>query len=123
MAGPEVDSLTQAGITVVEQRDTEVARVRFAGTLRGQPVMWDARVLTLRRYRRERGGGPARALIEVVGVADDLGELVVALPVEAIDRPVLLKAATMIRQWKRLDLGRHEYGPAYEDHGDPASQA
>ena len=71
MAGPEVDPLTQAGITVVEQRDTEVARVRFAGTLRGQPVMWDARVLTLRRYRRERGGGPARALIEVVGVADD----------------------------------------------------
>jgi len=45
---------------------------------------------------------------------------VVALPVERIDRPVLVKAATMVRQWKRLDVGRHEFGPTYDEPPPPA---
>ena len=120
MAEHEFDPATPAGITVLEQPDSEVARVRFAGTLRGRPVVWQARILTLRRHQRERGGTPVRAFIDVRAVEGESGELVVALPVERIDRPVLVKAATMVRQWKRLDLGRHEFGPTYDEPPPPA---
>jgi hypothetical protein len=105
------DLLSDAGVTVLSQSDADEARVRFAGTLGGSPVQWQARVITLRRLWAETGGGPVRALIEVRAVEDGVGDLLVALPVARLDAPVLVMTATMVRQWKGLGVGRHAYGP------------
>lgn len=108
----ERDLLVSAGVTVLSQPDAEEARVRFAGTLAGAPVEWLARVVTLRRLRAEAAGGePVQAVIEVRAVEDGVGDLLAALPVARIDARVLVMTATMVRQWKRLGVGRHAYGP------------
>jgi hypothetical protein len=112
-----------ARLLVLERADPETARVRLAGTFHGAPVLWDARVLTLRRYQADLGpgAGPVRAFIDVHRVEDGRGEVVVGLPVARVDDPTLLKTATMLRQWKRLDRGRHEFGRAYDYRAEPAS--
>lgn len=110
---------------MVERPDAETARVRLVGTLHGAPVLWDAQVLTLRRYQADLGpaAGPVRAFIDVAQVEDGRGQVVVGLPVVCIDDPTLLKTAKMLRQWRRLDRGRHEFGPAYDYRANPPAPA
>jgi hypothetical protein len=78
-------------------------RLRFQGTLRGEPVRWDATFMTLAR------AGAPRSFIEV-GDAAELRSLTVALPVAAMDLPAIRKTVVMVRNWKRLAPGRHEFG-------------
>ena len=105
---------------MLEQVGPGLARARFDGRFRGQPVVWEATVVTLEQHRREGAEETKRALIDVRRVADGHGELLVVLPLPAIDGPALLKTAIMIRQWKRLELGRHEYGPVVGTSSHPA---
>jgi hypothetical protein len=78
------------------------AHIRFVGPFRGVPVVWNARVHCV--------APGARRYIEVGarGTADIA--LAVGLDVSAIDEPTLRKTVTMVRQWKGLQAGRHEFG-------------
>lgn len=98
----------------------QCAHVRFLGVLQGQAVAWDARILTLLAYYQEQvknltPGGPAhgvRSFIEV-GVHGMHGRaLNVGLAVALIDEPTVLRTIIMIRNYKRLRPGRHEFGAA-----------
>ncbi len=100
----------------VARAGSEWVRVRFNGDFGGTATVWDATVMTLREACRRRlaaGGNDTprlRAFIDV-GAATTAGRaLVVALPVAAIDAAAILKTITMIRNFKRLHVGRHEYG-------------
>lgn len=106
---------------VLDDADPGCVRIRFWGTLRGQPVHWQARVLTLRHYQQGLvpGAPPVRPFIEVTAVGDGVGTVVVGLPLDGIDPPALIKTVMMLRQWKRLDRGRHEFGPPFDDRGEP----
>ena len=90
------------------------ARVRFLGTLEGSEVLWNATLITLEHYCRglppaERALG-VRQFIALAPVQDGRGSITIALNVPRIDGPAILKTIIMIRQWKRLRPGRHEYG-------------
>lgn len=80
-------------------------RVRFAGHLLGAPVHWDATLLAL-----PASGLPARRFIEVGETSPTGTTLTVGLDVPCIDAPTVLKTIIMIRGWKNLRPGRHEYG-------------
>jgi hypothetical protein len=105
---------------VTPPRD-ECAHIRFTGRFRGKDVIWDATVLTLTYYYRCHSGGNSttkldhvvRQFIEVGKPAGNIHRLVVALNVPQIDVPALLKTIIMIRKYKHLAIGRHEYGPAW----------
>lgn len=96
------------------------AHVRFLGVLQGQPVAWDAEVLTLLVYYQEQvknlaPGEPARSVrsfIEVGAHATQGVTLGVGLAVALIDEPTVLRTIIMIRNYKRLRPGRHEFGAA-----------
>jgi uncharacterized protein (UPF0218 family) len=78
------------------------ARLRFTGPFEGAPVVWEARV-------RRVGVGESR----FIAVGDRTAHAVpleVGLDVAAIDEPTLRKTVVMVRQWKRLRAGRHEFG-------------
>jgi hypothetical protein len=108
-------------ILSIEQSEPHRARVSFAATFHGAPVVWDARIATLESVQRERGLASLRQFIHVLWVRDGRGEVHVGLPVAAIDRATVLKAVTMLRQWRRLDQGLHTFGPSrdYRRTGDP----
>jgi hypothetical protein len=111
---------TPAKFQEVEPREPGRARIRFAGTFQGDPVIWDATIYTLTRWRRDsdqRGGQPTpgdgrapRAFIEVGPAAGSLRTITVGLPVDEVDEPVLHKTVIMVRGYKRLTAGRHEFG-------------
>lgn len=100
---------------VVEQPDEVSARIRFTGPFEGRRVAWDATVATLGAWARRY---PARRALRPfihVGADGPRGvALSVGLNVPAIDTPVLRKTVIMIRNYRRLRRGRHEFGEAVE---------
>jgi hypothetical protein len=86
--------------------------LRFTGPFQGKPVLWDAYLQTLSYYVRHHSPvlNCARQFLEV-GETGEHGRLIrIGLNLPVIDEPVILKTLIMIRQYKRLAPGRHEFG-------------
>jgi hypothetical protein len=84
-------------------------RLRFQGPFEGRTVIWLA---TLRALAGRGGGG------NYIEIGDDLPDgipIAVGLQVPRIDLPTVRKAVIMIRRYKRLRRGRHDYGAAGGD--------
>jgi hypothetical protein len=101
--------------------EPERVRMRFTGRFQGRPVVWDATLATLGQVYRERlaadGLPPGTAMelrpfihIAAAPQGDAPCPIHIGLAVERLDRPTLLKTVIMIRQYKRLAVGRHEFG-------------
>lgn len=93
-------------------------RLRFTGLFEGEPVVWDASLMSLSYYLRGLSAdGPARPVarqfIEVGDMTADGRRIIIALQVPLIDEPTIIKTMIMVRQYKRLAPGRHEYGAAH----------
>lgn len=87
-------------------------RFRFIGPFEGKQVIWDAHLQTLAYYVRKQSlqDQGVKQFIEV-GDSGEQGKTIdIALNLPIIDRPALLKTIIMIRQYKRLANGRHEFG-------------
>lgn len=83
-------------------------RLRFQGPFEGRVVTWLATLHAL----AGRGGG------NHIEIGDDLPggiPIAIGLQVKRIDLPTARKAVIMIRRYKRLRRGRHEYGGAAAD--------
>lgn len=106
----------------VEPPEAGQAHIRFTGIFQGNEVIWDAVIVTLAHYFRERypagkQPGPDFSLpqfIEVGTAADGMRKLKVGLNAPCIDEATLRKTIIMIRNYKRLHLGLHEYEPAWK---------
>jgi hypothetical protein len=87
--------------------------VRFTGPFRGRQVTWDARIITLAHAARSRPANGTAKLRQFIEVGRDNGgtrQLRIGLNLDRIDEPAILKTIIMIRQYRRLQEGRHEYG-------------
>jgi hypothetical protein len=116
---------TELRFEEVGAREPECAHIRFTGRFQGIEVVWDATVLTLGRWSRQidqapgtdSGGArrPLRAFLHVGHVTrpNAIVPIAVALPVTTVDDPTLFKTIIMVRRYKGLRAGRHEYGPSY----------
>ena len=85
------------------------AHIRFIGPFAGRPVIWDATVMTLAYCRRAGMAGNSR-FIEIGDPVDELYPIAIGLDLDDIEEPDLLKTVIMIRKYKRLRRGRHEFG-------------
>jgi hypothetical protein len=84
------------------------AEFRFIGPFGGHSVIWNARLSVL--PPSPEGAAPPRQFIEVTP-RDSLNyDLNIGLAVSRIDTAAILKTIVMIRQYKRLRPGRHEFG-------------
>jgi hypothetical protein len=98
---------------LVSQSDSATAHIRFPGTFENAPVIWDAtvRALQCRNGENEAIDAPQRRqYIDIAPQGFPMRSIAIGLNVAAIDPPVLLKTAIMIRKYKRLRVGRHEFG-------------
>ena len=92
----------------------QTSLVRFTGSMQGQSIVWTVRLITLaHHYQRlssaERDKG-VRQFIKAEPIANGVGSAMIALNLPCIDEPAVLKTMIMLRQWKRLGPGWHEYG-------------
>lgn len=83
------------------------ARLRFIGRYRDRDVVWDAELVAL-----AADGGSAAQFLDIGEPGARGMPIRIGLGVPCIDRPTLLKAIIMVRNYKRLRPGRHEFGPA-----------
>jgi hypothetical protein len=92
----------------------ECAHVRFIGTFNDKPVIWDATIMTLAYYNtlaanagRETSGSQ---FIDIGQASGDTRTIEIGLELDRIDEQAVLKTIIMIRKYKRLHTGRHEFG-------------
>jgi len=79
-----------------------------------QEIVWDATLLTLAHYHAEQpvSAQPmwCTAFLEIGGETARGHAIRVALDIPRIDEPAILRTIIMIRNYKRLHPGRHEFG-------------
>lgn len=82
-------------------------RLRFIGRYQEREVVWDAELIAL------AATGAETAQFLDIGAPGPRGVPIrIGLGVPCIDRPTVLKTIIMVRNYKRLRPGRHEFGPA-----------
>lgn len=110
LAGSAVD------FSYVSEPSEDRADIRFIGKFQGSEVVWDATVMTLKHYNASQlhHGGPTtnKQFIDVASTGTEYRRIVIGLAVACIDQPALLKTMVMVRKYKRLQPGRHEFGGA-----------
>jgi hypothetical protein len=97
----------------------DCAKIRFAGMFQGAEVLWDATVMTLARYNALQAESRLPAsryrFIDIDPRGDTTRKIMIVLDLEKIDRPALLKTIIMVRKYKRLHTGRHEFGATAQE--------
>lgn len=94
------------------------AIVLFLGPFHGQTVVWDMTLATLAHYRTvETAKITAQQsrlfdnqFIEIIEASEGIFQLRVGLEIKEIDEPVIKKTIIMIRNYKRLAIGRSGFG-------------
>jgi len=93
------------------------ASVSFLGRFQGKTALWNMTLATLAHYRHAQtaaDSAPAQALfrcpfIEIKQGAEGVYQITVGLDLAVIDHPVIKKTIIMIRNYKRLALGKIEF--------------
>ncbi|WP_455210822.1 hypothetical protein [Kaarinaea lacus] len=111
--------LTKSGKNFLVLTPTPALKVhiQFIGKLQEQEVLWDATVQTLASHLAEnppaktsKNSLEARSFMQVEPAQDGVAALKVVLAVPLIDEPTIKKTIIMIRCYKRLKVGHHEFG-------------
>ncbi len=103
------DILSEAEL--LDEPGGKVLRLRFEGPFEGRRVTWLATLHALGESQpTDLARQPAANYIEIDAAGQDTVPITVGLPVDRIDPPTVRKAIIMIRRYKRLHRGRHEYG-------------
>jgi hypothetical protein len=92
-------------------------RVRFDGVFKGVETRWDGELVTLSHYCRQGGSGVGHTLrpfIEIGAASSEGRRLRVCLDVPVIDQPTIAKTVIMVRNYRRLHVGRIEFGDAFD---------
>ena len=92
-------------------------QIQFTGKLQDQEVLWDATIQTLASHLAENPPAKSttktlevRSFMQVEPPQEGVSVLKVVLAVPLIDEPTIKKTIIMIRCYKRLKVGYHEFG-------------
>lgn len=104
---------------LLERISDESVAIRFVGRFNDMQVVWDARITTLQYKCRETQsdvahiGEPCR-LRQSIDICEnsDGYNIDIALNLARIDEAAIKRTIIMIRKYKRLHIGHHEYGEA-----------
>ena len=88
----------------------EKVELQFEGVLNSEAVVWHACVRTVESYSLQNIVSDDPEQFIKIEIIDGRHELEVALNIKIIDQAVLERTIIMIRKYKRLQVGCHEYG-------------
>jgi len=97
------------------------ASVSFLGQFQGQHVVWNMTLATLAHYvltepdfiAAKAQGLRVSPFIEIMEGLEGVYQIRVGLDLAVIDEPVIRKTIIMIRNYKRLALGKIEFGAVH----------
>ena len=97
---------------LINQTDTQLAHIQFEGPFQGKTVTWDTHFFTLNGYvaHKKNKDEMVKQFIMIESIEDGLLKLTVALKIPEINHQNIQKMMIMVKQYRNLSLGRHEYG-------------
>jgi hypothetical protein len=111
---PQARELSGIRYNLIAPPDTGAAHFTFSGRFQNQEIIWDTTLLTLAHHHADQPqtAQPVvrTAFLEIGGETAHGRAIRVALDIPRIDEPAILRTIIMIRNYKRLRPGRHEFG-------------
>jgi hypothetical protein len=99
-----------ADYLLFDDHSPEQGHCLFRGTFQGQNVIWDCHIHPLLNPARRNQETPPRHFIDIAQQKNYISQRIdIGLNVINITRAVVLKSVIMVRQYKNLDYGRHEW--------------
>lgn len=88
-------------------------QVRFIGPFQGRQVVWDMQLGTLLEHRLQAHSDSTFPcpFIEIEEGSEGVFPIKVGLDLAVIDEPVIKKTIIMVRNYKRLVIGKIEFCP------------
>lgn len=98
--------------TLIQQFNNQVAHIKFNGLFQGKEVTWDTHFFTLQGYMAQENikDTKLKQFIDIHVIEPGIMRLTIALNITEVNEPNILKMMIMIKQYKNLSPGRHEYG-------------
>ena len=98
--------------TLIQQYNEQHIHLKFDGPFQDQIVVWDTHFYTLNGYKSENDHQDTikKQFIDIKPSNSNHMQLTVALKIEEISLSNIQKMIIMIKQYKGLSIGRHEYG-------------
>ncbi len=111
------DSLRVTGkdYQVLDMISPAQCRIKFTGLFDKHHVVWEACIRTMQDYANDIKqviGAPQVSLRQFIEIEQGEGcyRALIVLKLKEIDAAAIGRTIIMIRKYKRLHLGRHEYG-------------
>ena len=97
---------------LIQQTDSQLAHIQFEGPFQGETVTWDTHLFTLKGYIAEQGNNNKmqKQFIDIEPIDSNNLKLTIALKITEINHQNIQKMMIMVKQYKNLSFGRHEYG-------------
>ena len=97
---------------LIQQTDSQLAHIQFEGLFQGETVTWDTHFFTLNGYKaqQEDNNKIQKQFIDIEPIDSNNLKLTIALKIAEINHQNIQKMMIMVKQYKNLSLGRHEYG-------------
>ncbi len=98
--------------TLIHQFNTQHAHFEFTGNFKSKTVTWDTNFFTLEGFLTKENSKDTnlKQFIDITPVRTGVMKLTVVLKINEVNNPSIQKMMIMIKQYKELSLGRHEYG-------------
>jgi len=105
-------SLLQSKQEYLLESDLPAARVylKFTGMFHGELVVWNACIRTIEEYSQHHITAKDPMQFIQIDVEEGVHFLQLGLNIPIIDKAAVERAILMIRKYKQLQQGRHEYG-------------
>lgn len=84
--------------------------LQVEGVFAGELVVWNMCIRTIEEYSKNNSITDDPQQFINIEQKDETYHIEIGLNVKLIDQPVVERTIIMIRKYKRLFLGRHEYG-------------
>lgn len=99
-----------ADYLLLEDHGPEHGHCLFRGQFQNQDIVWDCHIHPLLQNDASENGSRSRQYIDISQQKNDKSlRIEIGLNVISITRAVVLKSIIMVRQFKNLDYGRHEW--------------
>lgn len=98
--------------TLIHQFNAQHAHIEFTGDFKGETVTWDTNFFTLKGFLAKENikDTNLKQFIDITPVQTGVMKLTVVLKINEVNDPGIQKMMIMIKQYKELSIGRHEYG-------------
>ena len=112
---------------IIDRESEQSVRLEFSGMFEGRQVTWNAHIQTLNACYHEllhkatevdQDDSKWRQFIEI-DVQNNTYYVTIGLNLRQIDESAIKMAIIMMRKYKRLHRGRHEYGEAIQIKAEP----